>query len=173
MILDPKRKGPRINKHIKSPSVRLIDESGNMVGVIDVTQALSRAQNVNLDLVEVNPNSNPPVCKILDYGKIKYEKQKQLHKARKKHNVNIVKEVKIRPNIGENDYLIKMRNIRSFLEDKYRVKISLRFRGREMMFQDDGMKLLNKIIEDTEDVGMVESKPNRNNNLLILVLSAK
>lgn len=168
-----KKKGPKINKYITSNVVRLIDADSNMLGILSLEKALEHAKKVNLDLVEVNPNSVPPVCKILDYGKIRYDKQKQVHKAKKKQNLNIIKEIKIRPNIGENDYSIKIKSIISFLEDRYRVKISLRFRGREMIFQDDGMEILNKIVKETEDLANVESKPSKNNNQLIMILSAK
>lgn len=168
-----KRKGPRVNKYILSTDIRLIDSKGVMVGIISTKQALQTAQSENLDLVEVNPNSEPPVCKILDYGKIRYDKQKQVHKARKRQNVTIIKEIKIRPGIGENDYLVKLKLITSFIEDKYRVKISLRFRGREMIYQDNGMAILNRIIKDTIEIANIESKAVKSNNLLTMVLSTK
>ena len=168
-----KKKGPRINKYIVSSVVKLIDQNGDMLGLINISDALKKANDAHLDLVEVDPNSSPPICKILDYGKVRYEKQKQSYRARKKQNVNAIKEIRLRPNIEENDYSIKIRNVRSFLEEKYRVKISLRFRGREMIYQDNGMEILNKMIKDVEDIGVVESKPMKNNNQLILVLSAK
>ncbi|MCE3246675.1 MAG: infC [Geminicoccaceae bacterium] len=122
----------RINDRIEVPQVRLIDEAGEMVGVVAVADALRRAEEAGLDLVEVAPAADPPVCKILDYGKFKYEAQKKANAARKKQRVIEVKEIKMRPNIDDNDYNIKMRKIHQFLEEGDKVKVTLRFRGREL-----------------------------------------
>ncbi len=168
-----KKKIPSLNKRITAKMIRLVDSSGKMVGIVECSEALTQAQSEGLDLVEVNPNSDPPVCKILDYGKIRYENQKKLQKARRKQNVVVTKEVKVRPNIEEHDYLFKVRNIRSFLNDNYKVKIILNFRGREIIYQEHGMRILHRIIKETEDIANVESKPSRTNNLLTMILSAK
>lgn len=168
-----KKKGPRVNLYIEANAVRLIGSDGEMVGIVAVKQALLQAKNEKLDLVEVNPNADPPVCKILDYGRMRYDIQKKQHKARKSQNVIVVKEIKMRPNIGEHDYLIKIRNIKNFLEDKCKVKISLRFRGREIVHKDIGMNILNRIVEDTKELANLESKPEKTGNQFVMLLAAK
>src|ERR671919_2033657 len=128
----------RINDRIESPEVRLVDEEGGMVGVVRLAEALQRAEEAGMDLVEVSPNASPPVCKILDYGKFKYESQKKANAARKKQKVIDVKEIKMRPNIDDNDYNTKMRKIHEFLSDGDKVKVTLRFRGRDLAQQSGG-----------------------------------
>src|SRR5919106_3410774 len=138
----------RINDRIESPEVRLVDEEGGMVGVVRLAEALQRAEEAGMDLVEVSPNASPPVCKILDYGKFKYESQKKANAARKKQKVIDVKEIKMRPNIDDNDYHIKMRKIHEFLSDGDKVKVTLRFRGRELAHQDLAMNLLERVRDE-------------------------
>ena len=124
--------GPRINGAIRAPKVRCIDPDGEQLGVLDTLEAIRKAEDFGLDLVEVQPNADPPVCKILDYGKFKYEAQKRANEARKKQKISEVKEIKLRPNIDEHDYQVKMRNVQKFLDAGDKVKVTLRFRGREM-----------------------------------------
>ena len=147
--------GPRVNQNIRAEKVRLVDADGEMAGVVSVPEALRMAEEAGLDLVEVSPNADPPVCKILDYGKYKYEQQKKAAEARKKQKTVDVKEVKIRPGIEKHDYEVKMRNARRFLEAGDKVKVTMRFRGREMAHQDIGLGVLRKMKEELADV----SKP--------------
>jgi translation initiation factor IF-3 len=141
----PTRGGPRVNEEIRSPQVRLIDENGEMAGVMTAREAQQRAYAAGLDLLEISPNAEPPVVKILDYGKFKYEQQKKRNEAKKKQKVIEIKEIKVRPNIDENDYQVKMRAMKSFIEEGDKVKVTLRFRGREMAHQDIGVKVLERI----------------------------
>ncbi|MBC8242457.1 MAG: translation initiation factor IF-3, partial [Alphaproteobacteria bacterium] len=135
----PSRDGPRVNEQISNPEVRVVDADGEMVGVISTIEGIEMAAEVGLDLVEVSPNADPPVCKILDYGKFKYESQKKANEARKKQKVILIKEIKMRPGIDEHDYQVKMRNVNRFIEDGDKVKLTIRFRGREMAHQNLGM----------------------------------
>ena len=167
----PSREGLRVNEEIRTPRVRLIDENGEMVGIVTVRDALTRASNVGLDLLEISPNSVPPVVKILDYGKFNYEQQKKRNEARKKRKVIEIKEVKIRPNIGENDYQVKMRAIKNFISEGNKVKITLRFRGREMAHQELGGQLLDRIRSDLENQVKVEQMPRFENRQMIMVLA--
>jgi translation initiation factor IF-3 len=144
-----------------------------MVGVISLREGLDMAAEVGLDLVEVSPNADPPVCKILDFGKYKYEAQKKKNEARKKQKVIEIKEIKLRPNIDENDYDIKMRAMRKFLEDGDKVKVTLRFRGREMAHQDLGMKVLDRVRENLEDLGKVEQFPKMEGRQMVMVLAPR
>jgi translation initiation factor IF-3 len=146
---------------ISSIKVRCIDENGEQLGILHIDEAIRRAEAAGLDLVEVQPNVDPPVCKILDYGKYKYEAQKRANEAKKKQKVVEVKEIKLRPNIDEHDYQVKMRNVRKFIDAGDKVKVTLRFRGREMAHQDIGLDLLNRVKADLEDIATVESFPNR------------
>ncbi|MBX6747808.1 MAG: translation initiation factor IF-3, partial [Acetobacteraceae bacterium] len=152
----PPRDGPRVNEDIRVPQVRLIDQNGEMLGVMSTREALMRAYDAGLDLLEVSPNAVPPVCKILDYGKYKYEQQKKANEARKKQKTVEIKEVKVRPNIDDHDYDVKMRAMKSFIEDGDKVKVTLRFRGREMAHQDLGIKVLERIRGDLGDSIKVE-----------------
>ena len=173
MPAPPTREGPRVNEEIRVPSVRLIDEEGEMQGVMTTRDALQRAFSVGLDLLEISPNAEPPVVKILDYGKFKYESQKKKNEARKKQKVIEIKEVKVRPNIDENDYQVKLRAMNSFIGDGDKVKVTLRFRGREMAHQDLGVKVLERIRGDLEEKTKVEQMPRMENRQMIMVLSPR
>lgn len=162
--------GPRVNENIRAEKVRLVDADGEMAGVVSVPEALKMAEEAGLDLVEVSPNADPPVCKILDYGKYKYEQQKKAAEARKKQKTVDVKEVKIRPGIEKHDYEVKMRNARRFLEGGDKVKVTMRFRGREMAHQDIGMGVLRKMKEELADVSKPELEPKLEGRQMIMVL---
>jgi translation initiation factor IF-3 len=153
--------------------VRLVDAEGEMVGVVSLRDALIAAEDAGLDLVEVSPNADPPVCKILDYGKYKYEAQKKANEARKKQKIIEVKEIKLRPNIDEHDYEIKMKAMRRFLEEGDKVKVTMRFRGREMAHQDIGMAVLVKVREALDDLGKVEQMPKLEGKQMIMVLAPR
>ena len=144
-----------------------------MVGVVSIKEALEMAQEANLDLVEVSPNADPPVCKILDYGKYKYQQQKKQAEARKKQKVITVKEVKVRPSIEENDYQVKMRNARKFIEEEDKVKVTMRFRGREMAHKDLGLKLMNRIKDELEDIAKVDYGPRLEGRQALMIMSPK
>ena len=169
----PSRDGPRVNEDIRVPQVRLIDEAGEMQGVLTTRDALLRAYAVGLDLLEISPNADPPVVKILDYGKFKYEQQKKKNEAKKKQKVIEIKEIKVRPNIDENDYQVKMRAMKSFIEEGDKVKVTLRFRGREMAHQDIGIKVLERIRAELETETKVEQMPRMENRQMIMVLSPR
>lgn len=162
-----------MNTEIESRSIRLIDADGEMVGVVSLREGLDMAAEVGLDLVEVSPNADPPVCKILDFGKYKYEIQKKKNEARKKQKVIDIKEIKLRPNIDDNDYNIKMRNMRKFLEDGDKVKITLRFRGREMAHQDLGVKVLDRVREGLDDLAKVEQFPKMEGRQMVMVMAPR
>jgi len=153
--------------------VRLIDEEGEMQGVMTTRDAIARAFSVGLDLLEISPNADPPVVKILDYGKFKYEQQKKKNEARKRQKVVEIKEIKVRPNIDENDYQVKMRAMKSFIEEGDKVKVTLRFRGREMAHQDIGIKVLERIRAELEVTTKVEQMPRMENRQMIMVLSPR
>ncbi len=169
----PSRDGPRVNEDIRVPQVRLIDQEGEMQGVMSARDALLRAYAVGLDLLEISPNADPPVCKILDFGKYKYELQKKKNEAKKKQRVIEIKEVKVRPNIDENDYQVKLRSMKSFIEEGDKVKVTLRFRGREMAHQDIGVKVLERIRADLELATKVEQMPRMEMRQMVMVLSPK
>ena len=169
----PSRDGPRVNEDIRVPQVRLIDQDGEMQGVMSSRDALLRAYAVGLDLLEISPNADPPVCKILDFGKYKYELQKKKNEAKKKQRVIEIKEVKVRPNIDENDYQVKLRSMKSFIEEGDKVKVTLRFRGREMAHQDIGVKVLERIRADLELATKVEQMPRMEMRQMVMVLSPK
>jgi len=173
MPASPNRDGPRVNEEIRVPQVRLIDQEGDMQGVMTARDALLRAYAVGLDLLEISPNADPPVCKILDYGKYKYEQQKKKNEAKKKQRVIEIKEVKVRPNIDENDYQVKLRAMKSFIEEGDKVKVTLRFRGREMAHQDIGVKVLERIRTDLEPATKVEQMPRMEMRQMVMVLSPK
>jgi translation initiation factor IF-3 len=147
----------RINERIRVPQVRLIDESGNQVGVVPTFEALQMARDKGLDLMEVSPNASPPVCKICDYGKFKYEKKKQEHKAKKKQTVIKVKEIQLRPQTDEHDLDYKFKNVRQFLLDGDKAKISIMFRGREIAYSEQGYKMMRQLAEMVKDIANVES----------------
>ncbi len=144
-----------------------------MQGVMSARDALLRAYAVGLDLLEISPNADPPVCKILDFGKFKYEQQKKRNEAKKKQRVIEIKEVKVRPNIDENDYQVKLRSMKSFIEEGDKVKVTLRFRGREMAHQDIGVKVLERIRADLETATKVEQMPRMEMRQMVMVLSPK
>ena len=169
----PSRDGPRVNEDIRVPQVRLIDQDGEMQGVMSARDALLRAYAVGLDLLEISPNADPPVCKILDFGKYKYELQKKKNEAKKKQRVIEIKEVKVRPNIDENDYQVKLRSMKSFIDEGDKVKVTLRFRGREMAHQDIGVKVLERIRADLETATKVEQMPRMEMRQMVMVLSPK
>ena len=169
----PSRDGPRVNEDIRVPQVRLIDQDGEMQGVMTARDALLRAYAVGLDLLEISPNAAPPVCKILDYGKYKYELQKKKNEAKKRQRVIEIKEIKVRPNIDENDYQVKMRAMKSFIEEGDKVKVTLRFRGREMAHQDIGIKVLERIRAELEITTKVEQMPRMENRQMIMVLAPR
>ncbi|KRS12205.1 translation initiation factor IF-3 [Roseovarius atlanticus] len=163
--------GPRINEKIRVPEIRLIGADGENVGVVTPERAMGMAEEAGLDLVEISPNANPPVCKIMDYGKYKYEQQKRESEARKKQKVIEVKEVKFRPNTDTHDYDVKMRNVFRFLENGDKVKITLRFRGREMAHQDLGRELLQRVAEDIKEIGKVENMPKMEGRQMIMIIA--
>lgn len=153
--------------------MRLIDEQGEMQGVMSARDALRRAYEVGMDLLEISPNAVPPVVKILDFGKYKYEQQKKKNEAKKKQKLVELKEVKVRPNIDENDYQVKMRRVREFISEGDKVKVTLRFRGREMAHTDLGAKVLERIRNEMGEVIKVEQFPRMENRQMIMVLAPK
>ena len=169
----PTRDGPRVNEDIRVPQVRLIDQEGEMIGVVSTRDALLRAYEVGMDLLEISPNAVPPVCKITDFGKFKYEQQKKANEARKKQKVVELKEIKVRPNIDDHDYDTKMKQMKGFIEDGDKVKVTLRFRGREMAHQDLGIKVLERIRTELGDAIKVEQMPRLENRQMIMVLAPK
>ena len=171
--MPPSREGPRANEFITTPQVRVIDETGENRGVIDTEEAIGMAANVGLDLVEISPNAAPPVCKIMDYGRFKYEAQKRANEARKKQKTIDVKEIKMRPGIETADYQVKMRNIVRFLNDGDKVKVTLRFRGREMAHQERGMDVLKRVEEDLEGLAKVEQMPKLEGRQMTMVVARK
>jgi translation initiation factor IF-3 len=169
----PTRDGPRVNREILAQRVRLINELGEMVGVLDVREAEEMAMEAGLDLIEISPNADPPVCKIGDYGKYKYEAQKKANEARKKQKVIEVKEIKLRPGIDDHDYDVKMRQMRTFLEEGDKVKVTLRFRGREMAHQDLGVKVLERVRDELADLSKIETYPRLEGRQMVMVLTTK
>ncbi len=166
--------GPRINEAIRVREVRLIDENGQNVGVVARLEALSKAIDAGLDLVEISPDATPPVAKIMDYGKFKYQEQKKAAEARKKQKVVEVKEIKMRPAIDDHDYETKLKAMRRFFEEGDKVKITLRFRGREMAHTDLGMQVLQRVKSDTETIAKVEFEPKfEGRNQMIMILAPK
>ncbi|MGS1095112.1 translation initiation factor IF-3 [Aquamicrobium terrae] len=169
----PVKEGPRANRDIRVPRVQLIDADGNNRGELATSEALMLAEEVGLDLVEISPNANPPVVKILDLGKLKYATQKKAAEARKNQKVIEIKEIKMRPNIDDHDYEVKMRAARRFFEDGDKVKVTLRFRGREMAHMELGMQLLNKVREETATIAKVEAEPKLEGRQMMMVLAPR
>jgi translation initiation factor IF-3 len=167
----PVREDYRINEQIDVAEVRLIDDAGEMLGVVPLREAQARADAVGLDLVEVSPTAQPPVCKILDYGKFKYEAQKKANAARKKQRVIDVKEIKMRPSIDDNDYNIKMRKIFSFLEEGDKVKVTMRFRGRELAHQDIAMRVLTRVRDQVGELAKIEQFPRMEGRQMVMVMA--
>ncbi|WP_307336015.1 translation initiation factor IF-3 [Caldalkalibacillus uzonensis] len=162
-----------VNENIRAREVRLIDVDGNQVGIVPIKKALQMAQDANLDLVNVAPQAKPPVCRIMDYGKYKFEQQKREREARKKQKVINVKEVRFSPNIEEHDYNTKMRNVQKFLSKGDKVKCTIRFRGRQITHAELGRELLERLAEDIADVGVVEKKPSMDGRNMIMFLAPK
>lgn len=173
MPAPPTRDGPRVNEEIRSLQVRLIDQHGDMAGVMSARDAQQRAYAVGLDLLEISPNADPPVVKILDFGKYKYEQQKKRNEAKKKQKVIEIKEIKVRPNIDENDYQVKMRAMKTFIEEGDKVKVTLRFRGREMAHQEIGARVLERIRTEMDPTTKVEQMPRMENRQMVMVLSPR
>ncbi len=169
----PVKDGPRSNREIRVPKVQLINEEGQNLGIVPTDQALKMAEEAGLDLVEISPNAEPPVCKILDLGKLKYANQKKAAEARKKQKIVEVKEIKMRPNIDTHDYEVKMKAMARFFEDGDKVKVTLKFRGREMAHQELGMKLLLQVKEDTLAIAKVEAEPKLEGRQMMMVLAPK
>ena len=169
----PASDGPRINEAIRAASVRCIDSEGEQLGILSLDEALRKADEAGLDLVELQPNAVPPVCKILDYGKYKYQSQKRASEARKKQKIIEVKEIKLRPNIDSHDYDVKMRAVRKFLEAGDKVKITLRFRGREMAHIELGSQLLERVRTDIDEEAKIEAMPKMEGRQMIMVLAPK
>ena len=171
---EPARKdGPRVNEEIRSREVHLIMQDGANRGTVPIAEALQTAQEAGLDLVEISPNAAPPIVKILDYGKYKYQEQKKAAEARKKQKVVEVKELKYRPMIDDHDYDVKMRAMQRFFEEGDRVKVTLRFRGREMAHQELGTRLLNRVKEDTTKIAKVEMEPRFEGRQMIMILAPR
>lgn len=153
--------------------VRLVDDVGEMIGVVPLAQALKLAQEKGLDLVEVSPTAEPPVCKILDFGKFKYEAKKKSHGAKKKQKIVELKEIKLRPNIGINDYEVKLRSIKKFIAEGDKVKITLRFKGREITHQEIGYKLLERLKGDVEEISKIELAPKMDGKQMLMIITPK
>jgi translation initiation factor IF-3 len=172
-IAPVQKEGPRVNQEIRVRDVQLIDQDGNNRGVVPTHQAIAIAEEAGLDLVEIAPNSEPPVCKLLDFGKFKYQSQKKAAEARKKTKTVEVKEIKMRPGIYDHDYDVKMRAIRRFFEEGDKVKVTLRFRGREMAHQELGWQVLQRVKVDTEPIAKVESEPRMEGRQMVMVLAPR
>ena len=162
---------PKINRQITSREVRLIDDKGEMLGVFPLFDALKKADFAGLDLVEIVPGSNPPVCKIMDFGKFKYESKKKLQESKKKQKIVTLKEIKFRPNIGQNDFDVKVRSINKFLSEGDKVKVSVWFRGREIVHNDIGKTLLNKVIEVVSSNAKIELEPKMEGRQIVMIMS--
>ena len=173
MMTPPVKSGPRYDRMIQSDKVRVIDENGENLGVMFTREAVEQANEAGLNLVEVSPNAAPPVCKFLDVGKYRYEAQKKANAARKTQKTQDIKEVKMRPNIDTHDYDVKMRNVYKFIEQGDKVKVTMRFRGREMAHQHLGMDLLKKVQADTEETAKVEAFPRLEGRQMVMVLSPR
>lgn len=170
----PQKDGPRANRDIRGVrEVQLIDDTGSNKGVMPFFEALRLAEEAGLDLVEIAPNSTPPVCKILDYGKYKFNEQKKAAEARKKQKTVEVKEIKLRPGIDDHDYEVKMRAVRRFFDEGDKVKITLRFRGREMAHQDLGIRLLDRVKTEMADVSKVEAEPMLEGRQMIMIMAPR
>jgi translation initiation factor IF-3 len=165
--------GPRVNEEIRVREVQLIDQNGTNHGTVDIQSALERAAEAGLDLVEISPNTSPPVCKILDVGKYKYQAQKKAAEARKKQKVVEVKEIKFRPMIDDHDYEVKMRSMRRFFDEGDKVKVTLRFRGREMAHQELGSKLLDRVRDDIGNLAKVEQEPKLEGRQMVMVMAPR
>ncbi|MEZ5767270.1 MAG: translation initiation factor IF-3 [Paracoccaceae bacterium] len=159
-----------MNDRIRAPEIRLIGAEGENIGVVTPREAMALAEEAGLDLVEISPNATPPVCKIMDFGKFKYETQKRENEARKKQKTIEIKEIKFRPNTDTHDYDVKMRNVVKFLENGDKVKVTLRFRGREMAHQHLGRELLERVAEDVKEIGKVENMPKMEGRQMVMMI---
>lgn len=173
MQAPPVKDGPRTNQDIRVPRVLLIDQNGEKQGEMPTSAALEAAEEVGLDLVEIVPNANPPVCKIMDYGKFRFQEQKKKNEARKRQKVVELKEIKLRPNIDVHDYEVKAKAMHRFFGEGDKVKVTLRFRGREMAHPELGMKLLLKVKEDFDEVAKVEYEPKMEGRQMIMILAPR
>jgi translation initiation factor IF-3 len=173
MMTPPVKSGPRYNDLIVSDKVRVIDENGENIGVMITQEAIEQAAGVSLDLVEVSPNADPPVCKFLDVGKFRYEAQKKANAARKTQKTQDIKEIKMRPNIDDHDYDVKMRNVHKFIDNGDKVKVTLRFRGRELSHQEHGMNLLKRVQDDVAETAKIEAYPRMEGRQMLMVLAPK
>uniref|UniRef100_UPI0031B64B07 translation initiation factor IF-3 n=1 Tax=Limimaricola variabilis TaxID=1492771 RepID=UPI0031B64B07 len=162
--------GPRVNERIRVAEIRLIGQNGENIGVVTPERGLALAEEAGLDLVEISPNATPPVCKIMDFGKFKYETQKKEAEARRNQKTFEIKEVKFRPNTDTNDYDVKMRNVLRFLEAGDKVKVTLRFRGREMAHQELGRELLERVASDVSEIGKVENMPKMEGRQMVMMI---
>jgi len=169
----PVKSGPRYDSFIQSDKVRVIDETGENIGVMYTREAIEQAAGVGLNLVEVSPNADPPVCKFLDVGKYRYEAQKKANAARKTQKTQDIKEIKMRPNIDDHDYDVKMRSVNKFIDNGDKVKVTLRFRGREMAHQHLGKALLERVQEDVAEIAKVEAFPRLEGRQMLMVLAPK
>lgn len=160
-----------MNRQIRVPEILLIDENGEKIGIVPPEEGVERAEEAGLDLVEISPKATPPVCKIMDFGKFKYEQQKKAAEAKKKQKIIEIKEVKFRPNIDDHDYDVKMRSVTKFLGEGDKVKVTLRFRGREMAHQDLGRDLLQKVAGDIETLGKVEAMPRLEGRQMTMIIA--
>ena len=165
-----KPKGPRFNNRITSPEVQVIDNNGVNLGVLNLQDAISKAKNENLDLIEIAPNARPPVCKIMDMGKYKYDQQKKINKAKKKQKKIELKEIKLRPVTEVHDYTFKIKNAQKFLAKGDKVKFTIRFKGRELQHSSLGNELMDKIKQDMQDIGRVELQPKFDGKQMIMVI---
>jgi translation initiation factor IF-3 len=163
----------RINGEVTAPQVRLVGTDNEALGIVKISEALKMAEEAEVDLVEIAPQAEPPVCKLMDYGKFKYQEQKRAHDARLKQKVIQVKEVKFRPGTDENDYQVKLRNLLRFLEEGDKVKITLRFRGREMAHQEFGVRQLERLKTDLEEHAQVEQMPKLEGRQMVMVMAPK
>ena len=165
-----KPQGPKSNQQIRAIDVQVIGSDGNNLGILPLNKAIEKAKEEGLDLIEISPNANPPVCKIMDMGKYKYDLQKKANLAKKKQKVAILKEIKLRPGTDVHDYNFKMKDAKKFLEKKDKVKFTVRFKGREMQHVQLGKDLMNRIIGDTKDVGKVETHPKFEGRQMIMII---
>ena len=173
MQAPPVKDGPRINDEIRVPKVLLIDQHGEKQGVMPTSAAMEAAEEAGLDLVEIVPNADPPVCKILDYGKFKFQEQKKKNEARKRQKVVELKEIKLRPNIDIHDYEVKTKAMHRFFDEGDKVKVTLRFRGREMAHQELGLELLNRVAADVTETGKIESMPKLEGRQMVMMIAPK
>jgi translation initiation factor IF-3 len=163
----------RINKNIRAREVRVIDPEGQQIGILPIQEALQTAEESGLDLVEISPNANPPVCKVMDYGRYKYEQTKKRQEAKKKQSTFTVKEIKVRPKTGDHDLQTKIGHIRKFIEKKDKVKVTVMFRGREITLSHLGRDVLEKVVEQTAEFATIEQSPKMEGRTMIMVLAPK